>query len=156
MSNREKWKFCRLCSGGVQSFISGVILKFNLWMLFGTAISHLDFFCAFTCVYLSYSITVLYGIRARVYDKFIIAQIPGNITRWIQRATRPSDSWQRCIQLVIFPGICAIIYIYSYYFINFDQLLKPSHQNSQKGCGQENDCTAHTHLINLPQTKSPK
>ena len=37
---------------------------------------------------------------------------PGNITRWIQRATRPSDSWQRCIQLVIFPGICAIIYMY--------------------------------------------
>ena len=46
VSNREKWKFCRLRSGGVQSFISGVILKFNLWTLFGTAISYLDFFCA--------------------------------------------------------------------------------------------------------------
>ena len=40
--------------------------------------------------------------------------------------------------------------------INFDQLLKPSHQNSQKGCGQENVCAARIHLINLPQTKSPK
>ena len=58
-------------------------------------------------------------MRGRVYDKFIITQIVGNITRWIQRATRPSDLWQRCIQLVIFPGICAIIYIYIYIGISF-------------------------------------
>ena len=78
----KKWMFCRLRSGGVQSLISGVYLMDALQV--GTAISYLDFFCAFTCVYLNYSITVLYGMSGRVYDKFIIAQIPGRYY-WIQR-----------------------------------------------------------------------
>ena len=53
------------------------------------------------CMYVLYQIPGKYCIR-----------YPGNITRWIQRTTRPSDSWQRGIQLIIFPGICAIIYMY--------------------------------------------
>ena len=45
------------------------LVLFYWWiMLLETVI---DFFCGFTFVYLSYSITMLYGMSGRVYSKYI-------------------------------------------------------------------------------------
>ena len=60
---------------------------------------------------------VLLGKNKHDLINLLSHKYPGNITCWIQRATRPSDWWQRCIQLVIFPSICAIICMYTQQYL---------------------------------------
>ena len=108
LSNREKWKFCRLCSGGVPANINFQLMD-ALWN--GHFISWF-LLCVLTWVYLSYSITVLYGCAWECTIELLLHKYREILLVGYSVATRPSDAWQCCIQLVIFPGICAILYIY--------------------------------------------